>query len=135
MAMNSSRPYLIRALYEWIVDNSLTPYMLVDTGNTEVVVPLDFVEDGRIILNVSPDATHSLVLGNDTITFNARFSGTATDVNVPVGSVRAIYARENGQGMMFESDDSPSDPGPGKGASDSTAPTPISGRPRLTVVK
>jgi len=61
--MNSSRPYLIRALYEWIVDNSLTPYMLVDTGNSEVVVPLDFVEDGRIILNVSPDATHSLVLG------------------------------------------------------------------------
>jgi len=113
LAMNSSRPYLIRALYEWIVDN----------------------KDGRIILNVSPDATHSLVLGNDTITFNARFSGTATDVNVPVGSVRAIYARENGQGMMFESDDSPSDPGPGKGTPDNTTPTPISGKPKLTVVK
>ena len=112
--MTSSRPYLIRALYEWIVDNGFTPYMLVDTALDVVEVPRAFVENGRIILNISPEATHSLVLGNEAVTFNARFSGTAMDVHVPVVSVLAIYARENGQGMMFgEQDDNPPDPGPG----------------------
>jgi len=111
--MTSSRPYLIRALYEWIVDNGHTPYMLVDTALDVVEVPRAFVENGRIILNISPEATHSLVLGNEAVTFNARFSGTAMDVHVPVSSVLAIYARENGQGMMFgDQDDSPPDPGP-----------------------
>jgi stringent starvation protein B len=110
--MTSSRPYLIRALYEWIVDNGFTPYMLVDTSLDVVEVPRAFVENGRIILNISPEATHSLVLGNEAVTFNARFSGTAMDVYVPVVSVLAIYARENGQGMMFgEQDDTPPDPG------------------------
>lgn len=109
--MTSSRPYLIRALYEWIVDNQFTPYMLVDAASDDVVVPRTFVEGGRIILNISPDATHSLMLGNDVIAFNARFSGAAMDVSVPVASVLAVYARENGQGMMFEDpDNSPSDP-------------------------
>lgn len=141
--MNSSRPYLIRALYEWIVDNGLTPYVLVDTSATEVVVPQSFVENGRIILNVSPDATHSLVLGNDLITFNARFSGSAMDVNVPVSSVLAIYARENGQGMMFGDQDEPppTDPGPDGGDKDKDSDqerTPGQsgdGRPKLTIVK
>lgn len=115
--MTSSRPYLIRALYEWIVDNNSTPYMLVDAQSEEVVVPRPFVENGRIILNISPDATHSLVLGNESITFNARFSGTAMDVEVPVRCVLAVYARENGQGMMFEDqDDSPPEPGPDGGS-------------------
>lgn len=114
--MTSSRPYLIRALYEWIVDNGFTPYMLVDTAQDVVEVPRAFVENGRIILNISPEATHSLVLGNDAVTFNARFSGTAMDVHVPVASVLAIYARENGQGMMFgEQEDTPPEPGPGPG--------------------
>lgn len=109
--MTSSRPYLIRALYEWIVDNQFTPFMLVDAASDDVVVPRTFVEGGRIILNISPDATHSLMLGNDLIAFNARFSGAAMDVSVPVASVLAVYARENGQGMMFEEpDDAPSDP-------------------------
>lgn len=112
--MTSSRPYLIRALYEWIVDNGNTPYMLVDTSLDIVEVPRAFVENGRIILNISPEATHSLVLGNEAVTFNARFSGTAMDVHVPVSSVLAIYARENGQGMMFgDQDDTPPDPGSG----------------------
>jgi len=88
--MTSSRPYLIRALYEWIVDNGYTPYMLVDTALDVVEVPRAFVENGRIILNISPEATHSLVLGNEAVTFNARFSGTAMDVHVPVVSVLAI---------------------------------------------
>ncbi len=135
--MTSSRPYLIRALYEWIVDNNFTPYMLVETTSDEVEVPRSFVENGRIILNISPEATHSLVLGNDAVTFNARFSGTAMDVNVPVASVIAIYARENGQGMMFgEQDDStPPDPSSPKGSDDKPTPSSEIKRPNLTVVK
>ncbi len=135
--MTSSRPYLIRALYEWIVDNDFTPYMLVDTSLDVVVVPRAFVENGRIILNVSPEATHSLVLGNDAITFNARFSGTAMDVHVPVSSVLAIYARENGQGMMFgDQDDSRPDPDPDPGKSSDKSVTPITiKRPNLKIVK
>ncbi|MFK7893919.1 MAG: ClpXP protease specificity-enhancing factor [Granulosicoccus sp.] len=136
--MTSSRPYLIRALYEWIVDNGFTPYMLVDTALESVEVPRAFVENGRIILNISPEATHSLVLGNDAVTFNARFGGTAMDVHVPVVSVLAIYARENGQGMMFgDQDDTPPDPGPGSKSEDSKQPAapPETKRPNLKIVK
>lgn len=137
--MTSSRPYLIRALYEWIVDNGFTPYMLVDTALDVVHVPRAFVENGRIILNISPEATHSLVLGNEAVTFNARFSGTAMDVHVPVVSVLAIYARENGQGMMFgEHDDIPPDPGNPPGKPDSQKPPsapPEVKRPNLKIVK
>jgi len=134
--MISNRPYLIRALYEWIVDNNLTPHMLVDTAHESVEVPRAFVENGRIILNVSPEATHSLVLGNDAITFNARFSGTAMDVHVPVSSVLAIYARENGQGMMFgdQDDETPPDPEPGKSGDKPSAPSQVK-RPNLKIVK
>ena len=140
--MTSSRPYLIRALYEWIVDNGFTPYMLVDTSLEMVEVPRAFVENGRIILNISPEATHSLVLGNEAVTFNARFSGTAMDVYVPVVSVLAIYARENGQGMMFgeQDDTTPPDPGSGGGGGkmdiDKTpkAPPEVK-RPSLKIVK
>lgn len=136
--MTSSRPYLIRALYEWIVDNGFTPYMLVDTALDVVEVPRAFVENGRIILNISPEATHSLVLGNEAVTFNARFSGTAMDVHVPVVSVLAIYARENGQGMMFgEQDDTPPDPGSGTKADVDKVPgaPPEVRRPNLKIVK
>jgi len=136
--MTSSRPYLIRALYEWIVDNGFTPYMLVDTALDVVEVPRAFVENGRIILNISPEATHSLVLGNEAVTFNARFSGTAMDVHVPVVSVLAIYARENGQGMMFgEQDDNPPDPGNGSKSEVDKIPgaPPEVKRPNLKIVK
>ena len=142
--MTSSRPYLIRALYEWIVDNGFTPYMLVDTAQDVVEVPRAFVENGRIILNISPEATHSLVLGNEAVTFNARFSGTAMDVHVPVSSVLAIYARENGQGMMFgEHDDTPPEPGPGPNRPQAietsgrppSAPPTDGKRPTLKIVK
>ncbi len=133
--MTSSRPYLIRALYEWIVDNAFTPYMLVDTAQEQVEVPRAFVENGRIILNVSPEATHSLVLGNDAITFNARFSGAAMDVYVPISSVLAIYAKENGQGMMFgDQDDPPPEPGPGNGKDKTTGLAEVK-RPNLKIVK
>lgn len=96
----STRPYLIRALYEWCTDNGLTPYVAVQVDDT-VQVPREYVKDGEIVLNISFDATSSLKLGNAFIEFSARFAGTAREIMVPVERVIAIYARENGQGMAF----------------------------------
>ena len=98
----STRPYLIRALYEWCTDNGLTPYIAVQV-NDSVQVPREYVKDGEIVLNISFDATSALKLGNDFIEFSARFAGTAREIMVPVERVIAIYARENGQGMAFPS--------------------------------
>ncbi|MEM7257365.1 MAG: ClpXP protease specificity-enhancing factor [Pseudomonadota bacterium] len=100
--MTSSQPYLIRAIYEWIVDNNLTPYLMVDATRKGAIVPEDYLdEQGRIILNISPSATSELLMNNEEVTFNARFSGQAIGIVVPTYCVKAIYARENGQGMMF----------------------------------
>lgn len=101
LPMTSSRPYLVRALHEWISDNGMTPLMLVDAGVAGVVVPRGFVEDGKIVLNVSPNAVQGLDLGTDRICFRARFSGAVQDISVPVNAVLAIYARETSAGMMF----------------------------------
>ncbi len=97
---SSTRPYLIRALYEWCTDNGFTPYVAVQVDDT-VQVPREYVKNGEIVLNISFDATSSLNLGNEFIEFKARFAGTAREISVPVGRVIAIYARENGQGMAF----------------------------------
>ena len=96
----STRPYLIRALYDWCTDNGLTPYVAVQVDET-VQVPREYVKNGEIVLNISYDATSALKLGNDFIEFKARFAGTAREIMVPVNRVIAIYARENGQGMAF----------------------------------
>ena len=96
----STRPYLIRALYEWCTDNGLTPYVAVRVDDS-VQVPREYVKDGEIVLNISFDATSALQLGNDFIEFKARFGGKPREILVPVGRVIAIYARENGQGMAF----------------------------------
>ncbi len=96
----STRPYLIRALYEWCTDNGYTPYIAV-LVNERVQVPREYVKDGEIVLNISFEATTGLQLGNELIEFKARFAGTARDICVPVAQVVAIYARENGQGMAF----------------------------------
>ena len=96
----STRPYLIRALYEWCIDNGLTPYVAVSVDDS-VQVPREYVQDNEIVLNISFDATSSLKLGNDFIEFKARFAGSSRDIMVPIGRVSAIYARENGQGMAF----------------------------------
>ncbi len=96
----STRPYLIRALYEWCTDNGFTPYVAVRVDDS-VQVPREYVKDGEIVLNISYDATSALQLGNDFIEFKARFGGKPRDIMVPVGRVIAIYARENGQGMAF----------------------------------
>jgi stringent starvation protein B len=97
---SSTRPYLIRALYEWCTDNGFTPYIAVSVDDS-VQVPREYVKDGEIVLNISFDATSSLKLGNDFIEFKGRFSGVAREILVPVGQVTAIYARESGQGMAF----------------------------------
>ena len=97
---SSTRPYLIRALYEWCTDNGLTPYVAVHVDDT-VQVPREYVKDGEIVLNISFDATSGLELGNEFVAFSARFAGKARDIVVPMDRVIAIYARENGQGMAF----------------------------------
>ena len=99
--MISNRPYLIRALFEWILDNHMTPHLLVDAMHPEADVPRKFVEEGRIVLNIAPTAVKDLLISNDMITFSARFGGVPSVVSLPPVAVLGIYARENGHGMVF----------------------------------
>ena len=137
MNMTSTRPYLIRAMYDWIVDNQCTPHLLVDAGFDGVQVPRQYVENGVIVLNMAPSAVRDLQLGNELVSFSARFAGTPHDIRVPTGAVQAIYARENGQGIFLgETDVAASGPA----ASEATAkadepPTKGSKPPHLTIVK
>lgn len=140
--MTSSRPYLLRAIYDWIQDNYLTPHIMVDAHGTGVRVPQEYVQDGQIILNISSAAAMNLVMTDEYVSFNARFRGVPMDVTVPVESVLGIYARENGQGMMFAegTSNSPVPPTPpvGGGAGSSppkTKKAPAKGKPSLTLVK
>lgn len=102
--MTSHRPYLLRALYEWIADNDMTPHLLVDATRAHVRVPAHAVKDGRIVLNVAQRAVSGLQMDNELISFSARFGGVSQAVSVPVGAVLAIYARETGQGMALPED-------------------------------
>lgn len=97
-----TRPYLARAIYEWICDNQLTPYLLVDATQPYTDVPLQFVKDGQIVLNLAPHSVHQLHMSNEAITFSARFGGVAKEIYVPIRAVLGIYARENGQGLFFD---------------------------------
>ncbi len=129
--MTPSRPYIMRALYDWIVDNDCTPYVLVDAAPEEVMVPRQFVKDGQIVLNISPSAVVDLNISNEAVFFNGRFGGVATDIYVPISAVIGIYARENGQGMVFEPEEGPEPP-------DDSPPEPdkpSDGRPSLKIVK
>ncbi len=101
LQMSSQRPYLLRALYEWIADNGMTPHVLVNAGMTGVRVPVHAVKDGRIVLNIAERAVAKLELGNDVLRFTARFAGVSQVVSVPLEAVIAIYARETGQGMAL----------------------------------
>ena len=112
--MTSNRPYLLRALYQWITDNELTPHILVDAEVEGVVVPEHTIQKGKVVLNIAEGATEHLLLDNEIIDFNARFSGHPYKIVIPMSAVIAIYARENGQGMMFAHDDS--DPPPVDGS-------------------
>lgn len=136
--MNSSRPYLLRALYEWIVDNDCTPHLLVNTEHPGVRVPAGYAQDGQIVLNVSPSAVRSLHMDNDAVSFEGRFGGVPHTLFVPAAAVLAIYARENGQGMVFELEpslDGEEDAGPDDDGPDGDEPPRPSGRPSLKVVK
>ena len=127
-ATTSTRPYLIRALYEWCTDNGLTPYVAVRVDDS-VRVPREYVKDGEIVLNISMDATSALKLGNDCIEFKARFAGVARDIMIPMGRVMAIYARENGQGMAFPLEDEALEPSQDDAAAAVEEPAPSAVRP------
>ena len=103
--MTPLKPYLIRSIYEWIIDNDLTPYLLVDAENSSAILPVQLIEDGKILLNIRPEATDALSLGNEWVEFNARFGGKPMHILVPVIAVLAIYAKENGKGMVFDHED------------------------------
>ena len=103
--LTSTKPYLVRALYEWINDNKCTPYIIVNAEADDVEVPRQYVEDGRIILNVSAEAVRDLQINNEYLEFNARFNGVATQVYTPISAILAIYAQENGHGMVFNEEE------------------------------
>ncbi|GAB4182204.1 MAG: ClpXP protease specificity-enhancing factor [Wenzhouxiangellaceae bacterium] len=115
--MTSNRPYLLRALFEWIVDNGLTPHILVNAAYPDVQVPASAVRQDKVVLNIGPTAVRDLAMENEQIEFTARFGGQPHSVFVPVAAVQAIYARENGQGMMF-APETPDDDGGGNGHDD-----------------
>ncbi len=137
----STTPYLIRAIWEWCVDNGFTPYVAVKV-DAATRVPMEYVRNGEIVLNISPDATRNLKIGNELIQFSARFNGVSREVSVPVSTVGGIFAKENGQGLAFQT---PERPGPtlvtpqpveqpGEEGGDKPKP-PGNGRPNLQIVK
>ena len=121
--MTSSKPYLVRALYEWILDNDTTPYILVDTSSDQVLIPAGIASDGKVVLNLSPTAIQNLEMTNEHVSFSARFNGVAEDLYCPVSSLMAIYARENGEGMMFPPEESDGDTRPPGGDDKPKGPT------------
>lgn len=149
MAELSRRPYLLRAMLDWMIDCGHTPHLIVDAAPEGVRVPKAYVKEGRIVLNISPNATQSLQIDGEAVSFNARFGGVAQVIHVPINAVLGIYARETGQGMVFSAE---GEAGPGEGAPDAGPPAPPStppeggppggrprggkgGRPSLKVVK
>ena len=137
MSEPSTKPYLMRAIYDWCVDSGYTPYLTV-TVDALTRVPMEYVKDGQIVLNIGPIAVERFKMGNDLIEFSARFNGTGRDLSIPIGAVSAIYARENGQGLSFAvtAADAAAPAGPVSG-SDETPPEPPrpSGKPSLRRVK
>ncbi|HKU13737.1 MAG TPA: ClpXP protease specificity-enhancing factor [Steroidobacteraceae bacterium] len=134
--VRSRRPYLLRAMHEWISDSNQTPHIVVDASIEGVEVPRQYVQGGKIILNVSSNATSMLSLGNDVVRFRARFGAATYDVSVPIAAVLGIYARETGQGMIFSEADTPPQPPPAPPSD----PTPASSegkrtKPTLKVIK
>lgn len=142
--MTSNRPYLLRAFYEWIVDNSMTPYVVVNAEIQGVNVPQQYIDqDNKIVLNISPTAVEHLLIDERVVDFKARFSGVVTRVYAPINSVVAIYARENGRGMVFNEEEDGGDDGggPQQGNDDTMFPDSKSskstkpGKPHLKIVK
>jgi len=136
----STKPYLLRAIYEWCVDSGLTPYVSV-VVDAQTRVPMEYVRDGEIVLNIGPLATSHLLIGNDFIECTARFSGVARELLIPVSAVAAIYARENGQGMSFEMEKNTAQPeireeaGAARPGDSPEPPRPAGGKPSLRRIK
>lgn len=132
--LTSTRPYLVRAIYQWMLDNNLTPYILVNTSVETTDVPTQYVKEDRIVLNISPTAVRELQLENEFVSFSARFEGIARQVYIPIQALVAIYTKENGKGLFFEQDGDiqppPADPTPPLGPPKKSAK-----RPTLKVVK
>jgi len=142
MTMSSSRPYIVRALYDWIIENECTPYILVNAFADDVEVPQEHVKDGQIILNIAPSAVQSLFIRTEAVDFDGRFAGIPKRVYVPIAAVMGIYAKENGQGMIFDSEANlPKPPSPsgvdnsGDKKSADSKPSNPGKKPALRVVK
>ena len=127
----SNKPYLVRALYEWCADSGLTPYLSVRV-NEHTRVPVEYVKNGEIILNLSQDATRNLTLGNDLIQFSARFNGVSRELSIPMETVNGIFAKESGQGLFFNDVPNTTEQDAGD---DSPSPSTPNGKPRLQVIK
>lgn len=132
------KSYLLRAAYEWALDGGCTPHLMVDATADGVVVPPEYVEDGRIVLNIHPDAATNLLIGNESVEFNARFSGRAFAVKIPVVAILGLYASENGEGIRFPQEDLP--PPDGEPATGDSGTTPSDqparrGKPDLKIIK
>ena len=125
--MTSNRPYLLRAIYQWILDNNLTPHILVDAGSGSYGVPAGFIDDGKVVLNISPVAAQALDIGGEQLAFKARFDGIAVKITIPVTAILAIYAKENGRGMVLPEEES--------GDGQSVDQTPGDKKPHLKIVK
>lgn len=139
--MTSSRPYLIRAVYEWLLDNDQTPYLLINAEHEKVVVPKQFVREGQIVLNINPSAIRDLAISNEEIVFSARFGGKLMEIYVPTTAVLSIYSKENGLGMAFHDENTvqtattEESKTPVVAAAQTTAKPNVSKRPKLTIVK
>lgn len=144
--LTSNKPYLLRAFYEWIIDNGCTPYLIINAEVDDVIVPRQYVDDGRIVLNIAESAVRGLEMSNDAIEFDARFGGVAVTVYAPMVAVVAIYAHENGRGMVFTEEDAEMEANDAHrfaGASDDEEtpppPSPITphpgGKPKLRIIK
>jgi stringent starvation protein B len=132
------KPYLLRAAYEWALDSGFTPHLLVKATAHGVVVPNDYIEDGRIVLNVHPDATNNLLIGDESVEFSARFSGRPFAVKIPLPAILGLYARENGEGISFPADDTSaqeSEDGEDQLDSDAQSKTTPRGKPDLKIIK
>ncbi len=140
MKETSTAPYLIRAIFEWCCDNGLTPYIAVKVDE-KARVPLEYVKDGEIVLNISPSATRNLKIGNDILQFSARFVSVSREISVPIASIGGIFAKETGQGLSFQSRISPTTLTPMPVGTNNTSPgenfpaPPSGGKPRLQVIK
>jgi len=135
MDMTSTRPYLLRAFHEWIVDNDCTPHIIVDVTRPGVVVPHQFVKDDQIVLNIHPRSVAGMVIDNNAIDFNARFGGVSMHVHVPMAAIRCIYVKENGRAFPFEPEPEAPEPPPEAAAGDKAGAPRPGARPTLKVVK